>query len=102
MAKIVYRQMPAPRDLPQTIPRQKLGCKSSRVGANFRSKSPGVRGGWLWQKLIATKLFRNRLTLPCVTLSGQSDIMVPWESTIMHTKMHQELEVNITGVRTFD
>ena len=47
MAKIVYCQMPAPRDLPQDIPApgQKLGCKSLRVGANFRCKSPGVRGG---------------------------------------------------------
>ena len=38
MAKIVYRQMPTPRDLPQQIPTpgQKLGCKSPGVGANFR------------------------------------------------------------------
>ena len=46
MAKIVYRQMPAPRELPQQIPApgQKLGCKSPR-GANVWCKSPGVRGG---------------------------------------------------------
>ena len=47
MAKIVQRQMPAPRKLSQQIPAsgQKLGCKSPRVGANFWCKSPGVRGG---------------------------------------------------------
>ena len=47
MAKIVYRQMPAPWKLPQQMPapRQKLECKSPRVGANFWCKSPGVRGG---------------------------------------------------------
>ena len=61
MAKIVYRQMPAPRELPQQIPApgQKLGCKSPRVGANFWCKSSGVsggEGGWLWQKLTAAYL----------------------------------------------
>ena len=47
MANMVYRQMPAPRELPQQIPApgQKLGCKSPRVGANFRCRSSGVRGG---------------------------------------------------------
>ena len=47
MAKIVYRQMAAPRELPQQIPApgQKLGCKSPRVGANVRCKPPWVRGG---------------------------------------------------------
>ena len=47
MAKIVYGQMPAPRELSQQIPArgQNLGCKSPKVGANFWYKSPGVRGG---------------------------------------------------------
>ena len=33
--------MPSPRELPQQIPapRQKLGCKSTRVGANLWCKS---------------------------------------------------------------
>ena len=49
--------MPAPRELAQPIqtnPGQKLGCKSSRVGENFRCKFSGVRAGegWLWMKLI--------------------------------------------------
>ena len=59
MAEIVYRQMPAPRDIPQKIPApgQKLGCKSPRVGESFQCKSPGVRGGgWSWQKLITAKV----------------------------------------------
>ena len=48
MAKIVYRQMPAPRELSQEIAAplgQKVGCKSPRVGAKFWCKSPGVSGG---------------------------------------------------------
>ena len=37
MAKIVYRQIPTPQELPQQIPTlgQKLGCKSPRVGQLF-------------------------------------------------------------------
>ena len=55
MAKIVYRQMPARRELPQqiTAPGQKLGCKSPRVGANFGANPRGCAGGWLWQKSTA-------------------------------------------------
>ena len=47
MAKIVYRQMPTPRELSQQIPAQgqNLGFKSPRVRANFWCKSPGVRRG---------------------------------------------------------
>ena len=53
MANIVYRQMPAPRELPQQIsaPEQKLGCKSPRVGANFWCKSPGVHGGMIMDEI---------------------------------------------------
>ena len=45
--------MPAPRDLPQKVPApvEKLGCKSPKVGANFQSKSLGVRGGMVVAKL---------------------------------------------------
>ena len=62
MAKIVYRQMPAPRELSQQIPApgQKLVCKSPRVGANFWCKSSGVRG--VWMKLISAwpyQIFNN-------------------------------------------
>ena len=59
IAKIVYRQMPAPQDLPQQIPasREKARMQEPQSGAHFWCKSPGVRdgmpGGWLWQKLIA-------------------------------------------------
>ena len=61
MAKIVYKQMPVPRELPQQMPpSQKLGCKRPRVGANFWCKSWGCRGGWLWMKLIpALKSYQN-------------------------------------------
>ena len=53
MAKIVYRQMPAPRELCQQIPvpGQKLGCKSPRVGANFFCKSPGMRVGMVMDEI---------------------------------------------------
>ena len=53
IANIVYRQMPAPQELSQQIPapRQKLGCKSPRVGANFWCKSPGVRGGMVMDEI---------------------------------------------------
>ena len=53
MGKIVYRQMPTPRELPQQIPTpgQKLGCKSPRVGANFWCKSPRVRGGMVMDEI---------------------------------------------------
>ena len=59
---MVYRQMPTPRQLSQQIPAppgQKLGCKSPRVGANFWCKSLGMRGEWLWMKLIAALHFAN-------------------------------------------
>ena len=42
MAKIVYRQMPAPRELSKQIP---PSGKSPRVMAKFWCKSPGVHGG---------------------------------------------------------
>ena len=43
MAKIVYGQMPAPR--------QKLGCKSPSAEINFLCKSPGVRGGMVMDEI---------------------------------------------------
>ena len=53
MAKIVYRQMPTPRELPQQIhPGQKPGYKSPRMGENFWCKSMGGARGWLWMKLM--------------------------------------------------
>ena len=56
MAKIIYRQMLAPRDVFQQIlaPGQKLGCKSPRVGANFWCKSPGVHAGGMVMDEIDT------------------------------------------------
>ena len=57
MAEIVYRQMPAPRDIPQKMPapRAKIRMQKPQSGGEFQCKSPGVRGGgggWSWQKLI--------------------------------------------------
>ena len=53
MAKIVYRQMPAPQELSQQIPApgQKLGCKSPRVGGKFFMQIPGVRGGMVMDEI---------------------------------------------------
>ena len=57
MAKIVYRQMPAPRDLPQQIPAPgaKIRMQKPRSGGKFSVQIPGVRGGGdgYGKKLIA-------------------------------------------------
>ena len=55
MAKIAYREMPAPRDLPKQIPPgAKIRMQKPQSGANFRCKSPAVRGGdGYGKKLIA-------------------------------------------------
>ena len=78
MAKVVYRQMPTPRELPQQIntPGQKLGWKSPRVGQSFG----GLRGGWLWQKLIAA---------------------LWWSAMIIGSKMLVNYKRIATGIRIF-
>ena len=57
MAKIVYRQRPIPRDLPQKSPPPgKIRMQKPQGGGKFLVQIPGVREGgrgWLWQKLIA-------------------------------------------------
>ena len=52
MARIIYRQMTVPRELPQQPPPpgQKLGYKSPRMRANFWCKSTGVLGGMVMAK----------------------------------------------------
>ena len=48
MAKIVYGQMPAPRELPQQIPappRAKAWMQKPQGGGKFLVQIPGVRGG---------------------------------------------------------
>ena len=55
MANIVYRQMPAPRELPQQIPvsRAKAWMQKPQGGGQFLVQIPGAaRGGWLWMKLM--------------------------------------------------
>ena len=55
MAKIVYRQMPAPRELSQQIPgpRAKARMQNLLDGGKFLVQIPqGCAGGWLWMKLI--------------------------------------------------
>ena len=68
MAKIVYRQMPDPRELSQQIPTpgQKLGCKGPRVGANCWCKSPGVRGGVVMDEIDTCIMYQSipSLTIP--------------------------------------
>ena len=56
MANIIYRQMPAPREMPQQIPAhgQKLGSKSPKVGQKFWYKSEGVSGGGIVMDEIDT------------------------------------------------
>ena len=47
MANIVYRQMPAPRELPQQIPtpRAKVYMQKPQGGGKFLVQIPGVRAG---------------------------------------------------------
>ena len=50
MAKVVYRQMPAPRDLPPKIPalRAKIRMQKPQIGGNFLCKSSGVLASTGW------------------------------------------------------
>ena len=66
MAKIVYIQMPAPRELSQQIPgpRAKARMQKPQVGANFWCKSPGVSGGMVMDEIDTCN---NKNTLPSVT-----------------------------------
>ena len=61
MAKIFYRQMPAPRELSQQIPTpgQKLGCKSPRVGTKFWCESPGCAGRMVMHEVIPALMGSN-------------------------------------------
>ena len=55
MAKIVYREMPAPRELSQQIPapRAKARMQKPQDGGKFVVQiRGGARVGWLWMKLI--------------------------------------------------
>ena len=67
MAKLVYRQMPASRELPQQMPaprelpqqmpspRAKARMQKPQSEGKCLVQIPGVRGGgggWLWMKLI--------------------------------------------------
>ena len=56
MANNVYRQMPAPRELPQQIPapRAKAWMQKPQGGGKFLVQIRGMRarGGGLWMKLI--------------------------------------------------
>ena len=64
VAKTVYRQMPANRDLSQQIPDpgQKLGPKSPRAGTNFKCKSTGVHGeGMVTAKIDSCIILRNQV-----------------------------------------
>ena len=53
MAKIVYRQMPAPQELLQQMPspRAKARTQKPQGGDNFWCKSPGVRGGMVMDEI---------------------------------------------------
>ena len=63
MAEIVYRQMPAPRDIPQKMPapRAKIRMQKPQSGGEFSVQIPGgARGGMVMAKIdncISTMLF---------------------------------------------
>ena len=50
--KYVYRQIPAPWEPSQQLPPAKARMKKPQGGGKFLIQMPGVRGGWLWMKLI--------------------------------------------------
>ena len=54
MAKIVYKQMPAPRELSQQIPapQAKARMQKPQGGGKFLVQIPGVRGGIVMDVLI--------------------------------------------------
>ena len=60
MEKIVYRQMPAPRELSQQVPpRAKARMQKLQGGGKFLVQIHGVvrgGGGWLWMQLIPALL----------------------------------------------
>ena len=58
MANILYRQMPAPRQLPQQIPApgKSLDAKAPGWGQVFGPNPQGCAGGWLWMKMIPALL----------------------------------------------
>ena len=54
MVEIFYRQMPAPRDLPQNIPapRAKIRMQKPQSGGKFSVQIPGgARGGMVTAKI---------------------------------------------------
>ena len=65
MAKIIYRQMPAPRERPQQMPapRTKARIEKPQGGSKFLVQIPGVArgGGRLWMKLIPA-LSKNKMS----------------------------------------
>ena len=68
MAEIVYRQMPAPRDIPQKMPahRAKIRMQKPQSGGEFSVQIPGgAWGGWSWQKLITALAVENKKIYIC-------------------------------------
>ena len=62
MAEIVYRQMPAPRDIPQKIPapRAKIRMQKPQSGGEFSVQIPGgARGGMVMAKIDNCITFRS-------------------------------------------
>ena len=66
MAKIVHRQIPAPRELPQKIPQAKTRMQKSQVGANCWGKLlMQIPGGMVMTEIdsciIRKTMMRNRV-----------------------------------------
>ena len=79
MAEIVYRQMPAPRDIPQKIPapRAKIRMQKPQSGGEFSVQIPGgARGGGMVMAKIdncitavrVQNIFKEQSTLIDITL----------------------------------
>ena len=80
MAKIVYRQIPTLRELPQQIsaPGQKLGCKRPRMGSNFWCKSPGLRGGMVVDEIDTCIMSARRTNRKGQTQQFQAQFINYW------------------------
>ena len=96
MAKIVYRQMPAPRELPQQIPTPwaKGKIQKPQGGGKFWYKSPEVRGGTVMAKIDS--YINRRHLLPAIAFipnTKKSEML-----TYSKSPIYRVLHLKIFGV----
>ena len=75
MANIVYRQVPAPRELPQQIPapRAKVLMQKPQGGGKFLVQIPeGARGGMVMDETDTCIIIANQNNADLLTMGGLS------------------------------